>query len=199
MLVHVFEPDGIELGFESEMPDAAFELGYLSFGVGQHGGKEMGGLRDQGFGGRLAHGGILFERLVVFFHFPPSLVNRGHWGLVQVGVAADPIQHALATVLVCKDLPGYEHRLLNGPQIDAHGLRIGKDQRLHGLELALRPCGRAQGHGAAAFEGQNKVVAQSPHQGHVLGRGVPAAGQQVAVGHLRLGHAQQLLAGTPSW
>jgi hypothetical protein len=114
-------------------------------------------------------------------------------GLIQVGVAADQIQNALATVLVCKDLPADEHRFLDGPQIGAQGLRIGKDQRLHGLKLALGPRGRAQGHGAAAFEGKNKVVAQRPHQGHVLGRGVPAVGQQVAVGHLLLSHAQHLL------
>ena len=52
------------------------------FGVGQHGGKEMGGLPGQRFGGRLAHGGTLFERLVVLLHFPPSLLNRGQLGPV---------------------------------------------------------------------------------------------------------------------
>ena len=124
-LAHGFQADGVELGFEAKMSDAALELKYLQFGVGQHGGKEMDGLRGQGFGGRLAHGGVMFERLVVFFHFPPSLVNRGQLGLVQVGVAADQIQNTLATILVCKDLPGYEHRFSNGPQIDAQGLRIG--------------------------------------------------------------------------
>ena len=85
------------------MPDAAFKLEDLPFGVGQHGGEEIGGLRGQGFSGRLAHGDILFERLVVFFCFPPSLVNRGHLSMVQVGVAADQIQQ-LATVLVDKNL-----------------------------------------------------------------------------------------------
>ena len=161
LVVYGFEADGVELGFEAKMADAALELKHLQFGVGQHGGKEMGGLRGQGFGGCLAHGGVLFERLVVFFHFPPSLVNRGQLGLVQVGVAADQIQCALATVLVCKDLSGYEHRLLDGPQIDAQGLRIGKHQRLHRLEMAGDPRGRAQGHSAAAFEGKNKVVAKA--------------------------------------
>jgi hypothetical protein len=68
LVVHGFQAHGIELGFESEMADAAFELEDFEFGVGQHGGEEMGGLRSQGFGGRLAHGRILFERLVVFFH-----------------------------------------------------------------------------------------------------------------------------------
>ena len=97
---------------------------------------------------------------MTFLHFPPSLINRGQLGLVQVGVAADQIQHALATVLVCKDLLCYERRLLNGPQIDAQGLRIGKHQRLHSLEPALRTVGFPQDHGAAAFEGKNKVVAQ---------------------------------------
>ena len=101
LLVHGFQADGIELGFEAKMADAARELKHFQFDVGQHGGKEMGGLCGQGLGGRLAHGRILLERLVVFFHFPPSLVNRGQLGLVQVGVAADQIQHALATVLVC--------------------------------------------------------------------------------------------------
>ena len=130
---------------------------------------------------------------MVFFHFSPSLVNRGQLGLVQVGVTADQIQNSLATVLVCKDLPGYECRLLDGPQIDAQRLRIGKHQRLHGLEPALPAVGFAQGHGAAAFEGKNEMVAQGPHEAHVLGRGVPGIGQQVAVGHLRLGYAQHLL------
>ena len=126
LVVHGFEADSIELGFKAKMSDAALELEDFQFGVGQHGGKEMGCLRDQGFGGCLAHRGILFERLVVFFHFPPSLVNRGQLGLVQVGVATDQIQHALATVLVYKDLFTGEYRLLNGAQIDAQGLRIGK-------------------------------------------------------------------------
>ena len=106
---------------------------------------------------------------MVFFHFPPSLANRGQSDLVQVGVAADQIQHVLATVLVYTDFFNDEHRLLNGPQLDAHGLRSGKHQRLHGLEPALRTVGFAQGHDAAAFEGKNKVVAQGSHQGHVLG------------------------------
>ena len=61
LVVHGFQADGVALGFESEVPDAAFELEDLQFGVGQHGGKEMGGLRGRGFGGRLAHGGILVE------------------------------------------------------------------------------------------------------------------------------------------
>ena len=69
LLVHGFKADSIELGFEAKMAEAAFELEYFKFGVGQYGSKEMGGLRDQGFGGCLAHGGILLERLVVFFHF----------------------------------------------------------------------------------------------------------------------------------
>ena len=51
LVVHGFQAHGIELGFESEMPGAAFELEYLQFGVGQHGGKEMGGLRGQGLRG----------------------------------------------------------------------------------------------------------------------------------------------------
>ena len=36
-MVHGFEADGIELGFEAKMPDASFELKHLQFGVGQHG------------------------------------------------------------------------------------------------------------------------------------------------------------------
>ena len=186
LLVHSFEPDGIELSFKAKMADPALELKHFQFGVGQHGGEKMGGLRDQDFGGGL-HRDILFERLLVFFHFRPFLVNRGQLGLIQVGVAADQIQHALATILVYKDLFTDEQRLLHGAQIDAQGLRIGKHQPLHGLELAGGPRGRAQGHGAAAFEGKDKVVAQGPHQGHVLGRSVPTVDQQVAVGHLLLG------------
>ena len=51
MLVHGFESDGIELGFEAKMTDAALELEDFQFGVGEHGGKEMGGLRGQGLRG----------------------------------------------------------------------------------------------------------------------------------------------------
>lgn len=191
--VHGFQAHGIELGFEPKMAKAALELEHFEFGAGQDGGHEMGGLRGQGFGGLLAHRGVLFERLVVFFHFPPSLVNRGQLGLGQVGVAADQLQNPLAAVLVCKDFSGDEYRRLDGPQIDAQGLRIGKDQRLHGLKPALGAIGFAQGDGAAAFEGENEVMAQGPHRAPVLGRGVPGTGQQVAVGDLLLGHAQQLL------
>ena len=69
-----------------------------------------------------------------------------------------------------------EHRLLDGAQTDEQGLRSGKHQQLHGLESTLRPVGFAQGDGAAAFEGKKKLVGQDPHQGHVLGRGVPGIG-----------------------
>ena len=68
LVVRGFQAHGIELGFEAKMADATLEFEHLELGVGQHGGKEMGGLRGQGFGGRLAHRGVLFERLVVFFH-----------------------------------------------------------------------------------------------------------------------------------
>ena len=95
LVVHGFQAHGIELGFEAKMPDATLEFEHFEFGVGQHGGEEVRGLHSQGFGGRLAHRGVLFERLVVFFHFPPSLVNCGQPGLVQVGVAADQIQNTV--------------------------------------------------------------------------------------------------------
>ena len=47
LVVHGFEADGIELGFEAKMPDAALGLEHFELGVGQHGGKEMGGLRGE--------------------------------------------------------------------------------------------------------------------------------------------------------
>ena len=180
LLIHGLQTDGVELGFEAKMADTALEFEHFKLGIGQHSGQEVGGLRGQGSGGRFAHRGILFERLMLFFHFPPSLVNRGQLGLVQVGIAADQIQHSLAPVLVCKDLSGYEYGRLDRPQKDAQGLCSGKDQRLHGLELALGARRFTQGHRTAAFEGKNEVVAQRPHQMHVFGRGVPAVGQQVA-------------------
>ena len=108
------------------MPDTTLELEYFEFRMGQHSSKEMGSLRGQNFNERLAHRGVLFERLVVFFCFPPFLVNRGELGVVQVGVAADQIQDTPAAVLVCKDLSGSKDRLLIGEQIDASGLPIGK-------------------------------------------------------------------------
>ena len=48
LVAHGFQAHGIELDFEAKMADTAFELEYLRFGVGQYGGKEMGGLRGQG-------------------------------------------------------------------------------------------------------------------------------------------------------
>ena len=66
LVVHSFQADGVELGFEVKMPDAALELKHFQFGVGQHGGKEIRGLR---FGGRLAHGRVLFERLRALYRF----------------------------------------------------------------------------------------------------------------------------------
>ena len=88
LVVQGFQVGGVELGFEAKMPDAALELEHLELGVGPHSGKEMRGLC---FGGWLAHGRVLFERLLVLFRFPPSLVNRGQSGLVQVDIAADQI------------------------------------------------------------------------------------------------------------
>ena len=61
LVVHGFQAHRIELGFEAKMAKAALELEHFEFGVGQHGGEKVGGLRGQGFGGRLAHRGILFE------------------------------------------------------------------------------------------------------------------------------------------
>ena len=51
LVVHGFETDGIELGFEAKMADAALELEDFEFSVSQHGGKEMGGLRGQDLSG----------------------------------------------------------------------------------------------------------------------------------------------------
>ena len=51
LVVHGFQAHGIELGFEAKMSDAALELKHFEFGVGQHGGEEMGGLRGQGLSG----------------------------------------------------------------------------------------------------------------------------------------------------
>ena len=77
----------------------------------------MIGQRSKGFGERLAYKAF-FERLMVFFHFPPSLVNRSQLRLTQVSVAADYTQHPLAAVLIGKDLSGHEHGLFDSPQIN---------------------------------------------------------------------------------
>ena len=45
LVVHGFEADSIELGFEAKMADAALELEQFKLGVGPHSGKEMRGLR----------------------------------------------------------------------------------------------------------------------------------------------------------
>ena len=65
----------------------------------------------------------------------------------------------LRPVFVCKDLPGYEHRRLDGPQQDAQGLPIGKSKGIDGLKAALRPFCLAQGDRARGFEHHDKVVA----------------------------------------
>ena len=51
LVVHGFQAHGIERGFKAKMPDAALELKHFEFGVGQHGGEEMGGLRGQSLSG----------------------------------------------------------------------------------------------------------------------------------------------------
>lgn len=61
----------------------------IQLAVSQNGGKEMIGLGIGLFGGRFAHRRILFEGLVVFFDFPPSLVSRCQLGLVQACIAAE--------------------------------------------------------------------------------------------------------------
>ena len=74
------------------MADVALELEHFEFGVGQHDGQEMSSLGGERSGGVLAHRSILLERLMIFFHLPPSPVNRGWLYLVQVGMAADQLQ-----------------------------------------------------------------------------------------------------------
>ena len=51
LVVHGFQADGVALGFKAKMADAAFKLKHFQFGADQHGGKEMDGLRSQGFRG----------------------------------------------------------------------------------------------------------------------------------------------------
>ena len=75
-VVHCFEANSIELGFEAKMAEAALELEDFEFDIGQHGGEEVGGLRSQGFGGRLAHGSVLLERLVLSDSWHFSTLHR---------------------------------------------------------------------------------------------------------------------------
>ena len=89
------------------MTDATLQFEYFAFATGQHGGQEVIDLSGERSGGRLAHGSILFEQFMVFFHFLLSLVNRGELCLIPVSVAVDQTQDSLATVLICKDLSGY--------------------------------------------------------------------------------------------
>ena len=76
------------------------------------------------------------------------------------------------------------------PQSDAQGLLNGKSKGTDGLKRALCPFGLAPGGRAGGFEGHEEVVAPVEYGVQVLGRGVPTVGQQVAVGHRLLGHAQ---------
>jgi len=59
----------------------------------------MIGLGIRLFRGRLPHGGVLFERLVVFFDAPPSLVDCRQLHLIQARIAADQLYHALRPIL----------------------------------------------------------------------------------------------------
>ena len=61
-------------------------------------------LRGHGFGGRLAQGSMLFERIMKFFDFPPSVINRYNQGPVQAHVDADQLQHTPVTVFFGKGL-----------------------------------------------------------------------------------------------
>jgi len=85
------------------MPHSMLELEDFELTISQQGSKGMGGLSSGRFGGRCTHRHILFKRLMIFFHFPPSLVNRSKLSLRQVDTAADQIQRALAIIFISKD------------------------------------------------------------------------------------------------
>ena len=71
------------------MPHLSLRISSLI--IDQHRGLKMVGLGAEFFSGRLAHSHTLFEGLMVFFDFSPSLtlINRRELGLLQVRVAAD--------------------------------------------------------------------------------------------------------------
>ncbi len=64
----------------------------------------MIGLRSLGARGRTRQRSILLQRLVVFFHLPPFLVEAHHAVAIECRVARHQIQKALAAVFVRKDL-----------------------------------------------------------------------------------------------
>lgn len=66
-----FEADGTALRLEAKMVHAALE--HFEFGISQLGGKEVGGLGRRDFSGRLAHRGMLFERLMMLSTFSGKL------------------------------------------------------------------------------------------------------------------------------
>ena len=119
LVVHGFKPHSVELSFKAKMADAALEFEHLKFDTSQYRREEMIGLRGQRLRGRFAYRGILLERLMVFLHFPLFVVNCSELRLIQVGVAADPIQHFFAANLVYKALFTHEHRFFDGSQIDS--------------------------------------------------------------------------------
>ena len=88
-------------------PLQAFELD-----VRVHGGKEVIALRPHRVRGRLGQPRVRLDRLMVFFHFPPFLVDSSEIGVVKRQIVGDQIQHAGASVFVGKDLLSEQHRNL---------------------------------------------------------------------------------------
>ena len=100
MVKFAFDGEVIELGggpvdFQlDESHNAGEEV--VALGVGQ-------------FGGRFGEGGVAFERLMVFLHFPPFWVDRVNVGARESQVTGAKFQDALSPIFVFEDLTGYYH------------------------------------------------------------------------------------------
>ena len=68
--------------------------------------KEMVGLRRDGASRRLFQRSILFERTVILFHFPPSLVDCREMGSIQCHITRHQIEDTRTPVSVCEELLG---------------------------------------------------------------------------------------------
>lgn len=65
----------IELGPESKVVEVSLCSVMFEFGEGHQTGKDVVALSEGQFGGRLSQSRTAFERLVIFFDFPPFVVD----------------------------------------------------------------------------------------------------------------------------
>ena len=93
---HLLEARMVDASLDGEVVEGGGGLDALEFDEGMQTAKQVVGLRGWGARGAFGRRGVLLEALVVFFDFPPSLVDRRHLLVVEIGsVAAHQVEHPL--------------------------------------------------------------------------------------------------------